>query len=62
MPIGLIRRHSQMVLMNFCKMVMGGLPFRNFLFMWMIGPFISSVKPKGGFADKIFGSGLPRVY
>ena len=23
---------------------------------------MSSVKPKGGYADKIFGSGLPGVY
>ena len=40
----------------------GGLAVSYFLFMWMIGPFMSSVKPKGGFADKIFGRRLPRVY
>lgn len=27
MPIGLIRRHSQMALMSFCKMVMGACRF-----------------------------------
>ena len=48
--------------MSFCKMVMGGLAVSYFLFMWMIGPFMSSVKPKGGYANKIFGSGLPGVY
>ena len=53
---------SQMALMSFCKMVMGGLAVSYFLFMWMIGPFMSSVKQKGGYANKIFGSRLPGVY
>ena len=53
---------SQMALMSFCKMVMGGLAVSYFLFMWMIEPFMSSMKPKGGYANKIFGSRLPGVY
>ncbi|EGC16158.1 hypothetical protein HMPREF9098_2481 [Kingella denitrificans ATCC 33394] len=51
-----------MALMSFCKMVMGGLAVSYFLLMWMIVPFMSSVKPKGGYANKIFGSRLPGVY
>ena len=39
-----------------------GLAVSYFLFMWMIVPFMSSVKPKGGYANKILGSGLPGVH
>ena len=31
----------------------GGLAVSYFLFMWMIGPFMSSVKSKGCYADKL---------
>jgi len=48
---------SQMALLSgvdeFLQNGHGGLAVSYFLFMWMIGPFMSSVKSKGCYADKL---------